>query len=997
MMNRNVALPLFTLLAILAAASVSPLRAQDAAEWKPVDPPMLTRWAKDIDPNQPLPEYPRPQLTRSDWMNLNGLWQYAITDKQSTRPINWDGQILVPYPVESALSGVKRSLKPEDALYYSRKFEVPSDWSGKRILLHFGAVDYRCQVFVNYKRVGSHEGGYDPFSFDITPYLTGDKEQSLMVKVTDPTYTEGQPRGKQTLSPAGIMYTPTSGIWQTVWLEPVADGGVEDLIIVPDVDGESVKVTVDLYGDSKDTVSVEVKGGESISGAAGEELTVPVKSPRLWSPEDPYLYDMTIQVEQQGKVVDEIGTYFGMRSIKKAEVDGVQRLLLNGKPLFMFGPLDQGFWPDGVYTAPTDEALKYDIEITKKLGFNTTRKHIKVEPARWYYHADRLGLIVWQDMPSANSYDTPPGGRPAVDKDAYETQLKALIDNLENHPAIVMWIVFNESQGKHDTAKLVRIVRDLDPSRLVNEDSGFQGHGGPYRGFGDLFDCHPYPAPRVFDAPEGKAFALGEYGGIGLKMGNNPWQAKGWGYTTTKNSRELEDLYAQFTGMLKKFNEENGLTSAIYTQLTDVEIEINGLLTYDRQLKIDPEWIAKANRFEWDGPKYVPLVADSRTSSVEYTYTFTQPGDEWMQPACDTSSWKTGEGGFGTRETPNIGKLGTKWNTSDIWLRREVDLPELDAEQLSQLVLQIYHDDDVKVYFNGVLAIDKSGFESNYASVSVSDEARQALKPGEKNLVAIHCHQGTGGQYIDFGLGVLDPNRPVSSESASADGKGEQVSKTFTRTAQVEQQLDYLFYLPSDYDANRTEGWPLMLFLHGAGERGSDVSKVKVHGPPKLVANGKDLPCILVSPQCPKGRVWNVDELNGLLDSIMEEYNVDADRVYLTGLSMGGFGTWNLGTSNPERFAALAPICGGGDEIAVMLAADEKKETLRNLPVWAFHGEIDPVVPLEASQKMVDALKKIGSEKVKFTTYPEAAHDSWTQTYDNPEFFKWMFEQKRGK
>lgn len=737
--------------ALCVAASFSHAMAQE--EWKPKDPPMLTRWAKDIDPKAPLPEYPRPQMTRGEWQNLNGLWNYAVVSDASQEPAKWDGRILVPYPIESALSGVKKQITPKETLVYERGFKVPAGWNGKRLLLHFGAVDYRCEVLVNGKSAGKHEGGYDPFSFDITDHLNGSGEQKLVVKVTDPTWTSGQPRGKQTLSPAGIMYTPTSGIWQTVWIEPVAKGGVEDLHIVPDVKNGSVKVKVDLAESLEGEVTVKVSGS-SASGKAGSEIIVPIKDAKLWTPENPHLYDLTVSVKRDGKTVDEVGSYFGMRSVEMAAVNGKKQLLLNGKPVFMFGPLDQGFWPDGIYTAPTDAALKYDLEITKKFGFNTTRKHIKVEPARWYYHADKLGLLVWQDMPSANSYDTPPGGHPPVDKLAYETQLKALLDNLENHPSIVMWVVFNEGQGQHDTVKLVDLVKSLDSTRLINQASG-----GHHDGVGDVYDQHPYPAPRTYKSPEHQAFVLGEYGGIGLKVGNNPWHTKGWGYTNTQSGTELENLYAQYTGMLRKFKDEDGLCAAIYTQIADVEIEINGLMTYDRQLKVDPEWIAKANRFEWAGPVFTSIVPTSQETAQTYQFSMSKPADDWMKTGADTNSWKQGPGGFGTPGTPGAGKLGTEWNSSDLWVRRSFELPKLSEKQLSQLTLNIHHDEDIEVYLNGSLILKKEGFVSGYTPIPLTDEAKKALKPGGENLIAIHCRQTRGGQYLDFGLGTLDANR----------------------------------------------------------------------------------------------------------------------------------------------------------------------------------------------------------------------------------------------
>ncbi|MGC3959643.1 MAG: glycoside hydrolase family 2 TIM barrel-domain containing protein [Verrucomicrobiota bacterium] len=683
-----------------------------------------------------------------------------------------------------------------------------------------------------------------------------------------------------------------------------------------------------------------------------------MKNPKLWTPEQPHLYDLTVQVTRKGQVVDKVGSYFGMRSIAKAFVDGHQRVLLNGQPIFMFGPLDQGFWPDGCYTAPTDAALKYDLEVIKQLGFNTVRKHIKVEPARWYYYADKLGLLVWQDMPSVNSYDTPPAGRPTVEAVAYETQLQAMIKNLENHPAIVMWIVFNESQGKHNAIHLVKLAQELDPSRLVNEDSGHQDGGGRYEGVGDLFDEHPYPAPRGYNSPDARAFVLGEYGGIGLKMGNNPWQSKGWGYTTTKTSEELENLYARYAGMLRQFRDQNGLVGAIYTQITDVEIEVNGLMTYDRQLKVDPELIAKANRFEWSGPVFTSIVPNSENAAPVYQYTFTKPEGGWMMPAADTSGWQQGPGGFGVTNTPGIGRIGTAWNTSDIWLRRTFTLPQLSQKQIEQLVLNLHHDDDVQIFINGVMAYEKIGWESSYALVSISAAAKQTLKLGAENVIAIHCHQTGGGQYVDVGLGTLDPNRPGV---AQASAKPLQTPHHFARTVKQKQALDYLLFLPRDYSAKRAEGWPLILFLHGSGERGTNVFKVTKHGPPKQVESNPDFPCVLVSPQCPEGKTWDVSELTGLLDEVIAKHNIDTNRVYLTGLSMGGYGTWSLGLAHPERFAALAPICGGGERRSVSQAIRTKGDIVRKLPIWAFHGAKDPVVPLEESERMVNALKSAGA------------------------------------
>ena len=741
----------------LAAASVVAAQSQD---WEPVDPPMLTRWAKDIDPKLPLPEHPRPQMMRDAWQNLNGLWEYAVT--QGDEPDDMDGHILVPYPIESSLSGVKREFTADDTLWYKRTIDVPADWDGKRVMLNFGAVDYRTEVVVNGKSVGIHQGGYDPFSFDITDALTGD-ENEVVVKVTDPTWTEGIPRGKQTLSPAGIMYTPTSGIWQTVWMEAVSEAGVEDLHMVPSVEDSTLTVTVDTYGDGSQPVMVAIMDGDKViargRGGSGNEIEIEVPGAELWTPDNPHLYDVAVSVlGPDDRPVDSVKSYVGMRSVALEQVDGVAQLMLNGEPIFHFGPLDQGFWPDGVYTAPTDEALRYDLEVTKELGFNMTRKHIKVEPARWYYHADQLGLLVWQDMPSINSYDANqvPSGFPEIDKEAFERELRAMIDNLENHPSIVMWVIFNESQGQHDTAKYVDLVRELDPSRIINQASG-----GRHDGVGDVYDHHPYPAPRLFEHPSDKAFALGEYGGIGLKASdNNPWQDRGWGYTNVQSGDDLENLYARYADLIREFKEDHDLTAAVYTQITDVEIEVNGLLTYDRELKVDPEWIAKANRFEWAGPTFDSVVATSKDEPQSWQYTFTNPGTaDWAGPDFDDSGWQTGDAPFGDEGAQAHLPINSEWTGDQIWMRRTFTLDNLEKGDLERLRIASTHDDEMRVYINGVLAFEEGGARHTYEYGKLSKAAQAALKFDGDNVLAVTCIETGGDQQVDVGLAVEDANR----------------------------------------------------------------------------------------------------------------------------------------------------------------------------------------------------------------------------------------------
>ena len=557
------------------------------------------------------------------------------------------------------------------------------------------------------------------------------------------------------------MYTSTTGIWQTVWLEPVAAGGIENLKIVPDVDGGNVKVTVSPQGDAPADaeVSVTVKDGDSTvatkTGKPGEAITIPVANAKLWSPDSPHLYDLQVAVKAGGQTVDSVGSYFGMRKISLGTVNGVPKILLNGKFTFLIGPLDQGFWPDGLYTAPTDAALKYDIEMTKKLGFNFIRKHIKVEPARWYYWADHLGMMVWQDMPSANSYTDHPA---ELDKEAYRSELRRMVTHLQSVPSIITWVTFNEGQGQFDTKDLVAMVKEIDPTRLVNQASG-----GGHFGAGDIFDIHSYPPPGAPEIKPGTpaakmARACGEYGGIGLKVPGHMWNGDRSGsYTMSQEPQDVVDTYAEYTQMLKKFRDEQGLSAAVYTETTDVETEINGLLTYDRIPKVDVEQISKANHFQLKGPTYTPVVATSEEQSQTWQYTFDEPADGWVEPGFDAGSWKTGKGGFGTAETPGIGKLGTTWSTSDIWIRRTFKAANLTPDQISKLLVRDYHDEDVKVYLNGVLAYEASGFNGSYEKKPLTDAGRKAFKPGAQNTLAVHCQQTIGGQYIDVGLTLREP------------------------------------------------------------------------------------------------------------------------------------------------------------------------------------------------------------------------------------------------
>jgi len=594
----------------------------------------MTRWAKKIDPQNVWPEYPRPMLVRSEWKNLNGLWEYAIESKDAQKPAQFQGQILVPFAAESALSGVGKAVGAKNNLWYRRSFTVPQDWKGKRVLLNFEAVDWESTVWVNGKEIGTHRGGYDPFSYDITDALNSNREQELVVKVWDPTNDENapQPRGKQVMHPGGIFYTAVTGIWQTVWLEPVPQTHIESLKIVPDVNNRQVIVTVNAKNAENCEAVVTAKFdniSSSAFGPAGKPIRVENVSAKLWTPDSPNLYDLEVKlIDKNKKPIDTVSSYFGMRksTIAKDEA-GIMRMMLNGKFVFQLGPLDQGWWPDGLYTAPSDEALRYDLEVLKKLGFNMLRKHVKSEPRRLYYWCDKLGLMVWQDMPSSdfdrNRYS--PEKLQEIDKQ-WETELKNLIDTLHNHPSIIMWVAFNEGWGQHDTERITKWIKQYDPTRLVDNASGWTD-----RKVGDVMDIHNYPGPAMPRLEPNRAVVLGEFGGLGLPLKGHLWQEEGnWGYRSYEG---LEQYAISYTNLIQRLYPlvTKGLSAAVYTQTSDCEIEVNGLMTYDREIiKIDPNEFSSLNR-GYLPPKFsmakevfidqadIELVSDDAKAQIHYT------------------------------------------------------------------------------------------------------------------------------------------------------------------------------------------------------------------------------------------------------------------------------------------------------------------------------------------------------------------------------------------
>ncbi|MFD0027771.1 PA14 domain-containing protein [Streptomyces sp. NPDC055059] len=538
---------------------------------------LRTKWAEEVGPKNAHPEYPRPQLTRDAWQNLNGEWQFAAAKSGDKPPVGKQlgEKILVPYPVESQLSGIERH---EDRMWYRRTFTVPAGWKvgdGKRLQLNFGAVDWQSEVYVNGTKVAEHKGGYDKFSADVTDALKPGRTQELIVGVYDPTDAQGgenPPVGKQRLDPSGIWYTPSSGIWQTVWMEPVAADHAADLKITPDV--KEGKATVEAKGvrDGVPVTATAYDGKRRVataSGVTGAPLTLKIDKAHLWSPDDPFLYNLRVNV---GK--DSVGSYFGMRSISVEKVNGTPRTLLNGKPVFMMATLDQGFWPDGLHTAPTDEALAYDLKMHKQMGFNSVRKHIKVEPDRWFYWADKLGLMVWQDMPAMSAAPD------AAARAEYEREMKTMIDQHSSHPSVVMWVTFNEGWGQYDVGRIAEQAKAWDPTRLVNNMSGL--NLGADGGTGDIMDEHGYPSPALPPHPDGKrALVSGEYGGLGLAVPGHAWAVQ-QSYVDVDPAKYTDDYLARLAEVHKLACQ--GSNGAVYTQISDVEGELNGLVTYDRKI-----------------------------------------------------------------------------------------------------------------------------------------------------------------------------------------------------------------------------------------------------------------------------------------------------------------------------------------------------------------------------------------------------------------------------
>ena len=707
-------------------------------------PPLETPWTKLVSKTAPHPEYPRPQLVREGWVNLNGKWDVAVMGG-AAEPLAKDfaRKILVPFPIESVLSGIQERVPDDATVWYRRKVRTPD--GGGRLMLHFGAVDWHARVWIDDSFVGEHRGGYDPFSFDVTDLCQAGKSHEIRVAVTDPSDGGPQPRGKQVRQPSGIWYTPTTGIWQTVWMERVPPERIDRILAKTKVSG-ALEVQLSLVGKATKPASIEIFDGKR-RVARGEanrlgRARLQVPRPKLWTPDRPHRYRL---IARYG--VDEVETRFGIREFGlKKDRKGRPQIALNGKPIFLHGFLDQGFWPDGLYTAPGAVAMRYDLEVSKRLGFNCVRKHVKVEPATWYAACDELGLIVLQDMPSGDGFiggNDPDLQRSAYSAEIFARELGAMIDWLEPFTCIGMWVVFNEGWGQFETKKWTAWTERRDPTRLVNSASGWTD-----RGVGDVHDVHVYPGPGAPPPSATRALFLGEYGGLGLPVeGHTP---AGWGYQSVKTRTELMARLQRLFAELHALKERTGLSGAIYTQTTDVETEINGFMTYDRKvLKVDPRQVRSFIRaIDGPAPRTQVIVATSELKPQTWRMTLTDPGTGWEKPDFNDSEWKAAPGGFGTSGTPGA-VVGTRWNQAgSIWIRRRFTLSRDTATK--DVRLRIHHDEDADVYLDGTRVAQLAGYSTYYTDVAMV-KVPKILKRGV-HTIAIRCTQTTGGQFIDAGL-----------------------------------------------------------------------------------------------------------------------------------------------------------------------------------------------------------------------------------------------------
>jgi len=811
--------------------------------------PLMTVWGENLRATDPIfDEYPRPQLQREHWVNLNGIWDFTRKQRKDIGTYNpnetYGREILVPFPVESALSGIADTdyENMDKAYIYKRNFTVDPDDAGKRIILHFGAVDWECYVHVNGKQVIHHTGGYDPFSADITEQLSENGDQELIVQVYDPT-KGGNPRGKQDPLPGGIWYTPSSGIWQTVWYEAVDPTYLNDLSIVPDVDNSAVKILLDVKNASGATAEISILDGSSIIStqtvAIGQEVSLPVGSPKLWSPDTPFLYTLSITVKKGGVTVDQVSSYFGMRKISKEMLRGRPYVFLNNDPIFHYGPLDQGFWPDGLHTPPSYEALRFDLEKTKELGMNMVRKHIKVEPARWFYYCDSIGLMVWQDIP------TPAGLLPQITvgngtenavKENFLNETEAIVKSLKNYPSIVMWVPYNEGWGQFagsddpsrgdpsHTINGVNRIKALDDTRLINAASGWTSYE-----VADIIDRHNYSEPDLHNNPYNERVSVcGETGGYGFAIDGHIWSRANNPYASIHSPEELADRYRYFNDRARSLTPV-GINGIVYTQITDVEEEVNGFFTYDRkvdklalndsiagkELKAGIAWL-KANSLE-------PAILKTAPFGGEYWKYITggitlNARNGWnTQFDFNDSAWQEGLSGFGQ----GIGICNTQWNSGRIYLRKIVNIPDIPLDERDKMKFSIFYDEDYEFYINGVLASSNTGYVTGYKLIEITQEAKNAINWGGENLFAISVLQTVGAQYIDLGIFF---EIPLNRQSQTSEPAWVEISNA-KQFMDIRNDLSGFYKLVADIDLYNEKNYvpigtvenPFRGYLDGAG------------------------------------------------------------------------------------------------------------------------------------------------------------------------------------
>lgn len=797
-------------LAALALAFAYNICAQNA--WQKQTAPVMTPWGEQLTVEDTWTEYPRPSMARTEWTNLNGLWQYF---KRSTIKYDYEKnrayfskQILVPFPVESALSGIMDKSYSSNRTcthMYRRTFLLPEAYKGKNVLLHFGAVDWRCYVYVNGQLAGTHDGGSDPFSFDITQLLTPEGEQDLQVAVWDPT-GGGQPNGKQSTSPSGIWYTPNSGIWQTVWMEPVSPAHITSYEPIPNIDNGTVSIKVNASENAQSIVTIK-DGGKTVAtikGESGTEMTASIPNAKLWSPDEPNLYTLEIVLRKDGKQVDRVEGYFGMRKFSRGMVDGHPCILLNNKPLYMYGPLDQGWWPDGLLTPPSYEAMVYDLQVMKDFGMNMVRKHIKLENDLWFDWCDKHGLVVWQDMPSGCGS----GACGTLDemKENFYRENDAVINAVRHHACIGAWVVYNEGWGQHASNGLGHTRMGVNRVSAANHDPGRFVHavtGWTDVDMGDFIDVHSYPAPNASSNPMNERVAsCGEFGGINLFIDGHMWAGSDVNYTTVEDAETYVNLYDHYTDCLQELQNSKALWMSVYTQITDVEQECNGLMTYDRKiLKVSPEQqagmkakIERTINYRLSGMKTI-VPAGDESGSLTWKYTTSKPADGWEKEDFSTTGWRSGYSGFG-------GGGRTAWTSADIWLRRQFTISGITAKDLNDLRLWMFHDEDAEIYINGVLAGKVTNYNNKYETWPILPDALAALRiDGSQNTIAIHCHQTVGGQFIDCGIKLrqytpnselqASPMPAVTPKPDFSTKAGTAYLMSYTTTAS--QQLHYAY------------------------------------------------------------------------------------------------------------------------------------------------------------------------------------------------------------